>query len=56
MEQGNAKASAALVWIDHSRKIVSFHEVSGFQRVEFSLRENMLSWMMELQEKCYRFQ
>lgn len=56
MEQRNAKTKETLVWIDHSRKIVSFHEVSGFQCMEFSLRENMLSWMMELQEKCYRFQ
>ena len=44
------------VWIDHQRKIVSFHEEPGFQRMEFHQREHLQVMLMEWQEKRYRFQ
>ena len=33
------------VWVDHREKIVSFHEVKDFQRVEFEQREHLLAFM-----------
>ena len=44
------------VWIDEERRIVSFHEADGFQKIPFASRESLLAFVIEKGYSGYRIQ
>ena len=36
-----------LLWVDWSRRIISFHEAEGFQRLAYDTHEEMLAFAVE---------
>lgn len=44
-----------VIWIDREKQVVSFHEEAGYERMVFTYHEYFLQYLMELQEKSFRF-
>ena len=44
------------IWVCPERKIVSFHQEAGFQRLAFHSREQFLRCMEWYTERQYRYQ
>ena len=54
----NALESSTLfrIWVNHSERIVSFHEVDEFQEKRFHSLEDYKAYINKLQCNGYRFQ
>ena len=44
-----------VIWIDREKQVVSFHEEAGYERMVFTYHAHFLQYLMDLQEKCFRF-
>ena len=44
------------IWIDNKNKIISFHEVKGFQLLEFHNAEFFQNFLEYYKERQYRYQ
>lgn len=38
------KSPVFLIWVDWGKRIISFHEAEGFERLEYGTREEMLAF------------
>ena len=47
--------SSLVLWIDAEQKIASFHEDIGYEKKEFSHKEDYLKYITELIECRFRF-
>lgn len=56
MEKTRVKEDLWRVWVDTSRRIVSFHEEEGCQLLEFRSRELFLSCVDQYTGMQYRYQ
>ena len=56
MEKKSATEALFRVWIDTTRRIVSFHEEEGCQLLEFRSREMFLHCVDEYTKLQYRYQ
>lgn len=56
MEKKNVNESLFRVWVDTTRRIVSFHEAEGCQLMEFRSRELFLSCVDQYTGQQYRYQ
>ena len=45
-----------MLWLDVKNKIVSFHEETGYEKVEFSVRDYFLNYLFSASNTGYRFQ
>lgn len=43
-------------WLSPKEKIVSFHPVRGYKRIEFSTKEHFLGEILSMSYAGYRFQ
>ena len=43
------------VWLNEESRIASFHEVSGYQKHDYSNRSYFMAFLHSLQERGYRF-
>ncbi|MGN1004527.1 MAG: hypothetical protein ACI4O5_06780 [Oscillospiraceae bacterium] len=48
--------STKIVWLDEQALIASFHPVDGYRRYDFHDRESLISFLLSLQVRGYRFQ
>jgi len=44
------------IWIDHTKKIVSFKPAEGFERLDFSSKEEKIAFAVEKCSSGYRVQ
>ena len=56
MEKAVAAENLWRVWVDNSRRIVSFHEEEGCKLLEFRSRELFLSCVDQYTGMQYRYQ
>ena len=56
MEQNVKTEQPFRVWVDHIRRIVSFHEEEGFRLMEFRSREMFLACVDQYTGRQYRYQ
>ena len=56
MEQENETEKSVPVWIDKVNRIVSFRKVNGFEQLNFSDRNEMLIYVVEIGLSGYRIQ
>ena len=52
---GNSRKSWK-IWIDNEEKIVSFHEVEGYECIEFQNERFFISLIEEYAKRKYQFQ
>ena len=45
-----------MLWLDAKNKIVSFHEEAGYEKVEFSVHDFFLNYVLSASTTGYRFQ
>ena len=46
----------SLLWVDWTERVVSFHEASGFERLEFSSDEEKLEYVFQKTSGGFRIQ
>ena len=44
------------VWVDWNRRIISFHEVAGFDRLEYPTHDEMFHFVIEKGNEGYGIQ
>lgn len=45
-----------ILWLDDKNKIVSFHEEDGYEKIEFSIRDFFINYLLSAGNTGYRFQ
>ena len=56
MADGIKAQTRSLLWVDWTERVVSFHEASGFERLEFSSDEEKLDYAFQKTSGGFRIQ